>query len=211
MVKSRLSVKPRESSRDIRTKQVSEVSGRGVGLDVVKGQIDALGGSIQINSKRGQYHRVSLSLPLTLAIIEGLLVGVGGNCFVLPLSQVSECTELTEGLIKKGRGRNMILVREELIPFIRMSEVFHIPRDEPLLEHIAVIQTENARIGIVVDEIIGNIQTVIKSLDRNFRNAEGISGATIMGDGRVALTVDIPGLIRCATRDEENKLGVLYS
>jgi two-component system chemotaxis sensor kinase CheA len=189
-------------------KKVSEVSGRGIGLDVVKREIDSLGGSIQINSKRGQYHRVNLSLPLTLAIIDGLLVDTGGNCFILPLSQVDECTELTEDLIRKRHGRNMILVRKDLIPFIRMSEVFNIPSNEPPVEHIAIVQIENSRIGIVVDEIIGNIQTVIKSLDKNYRNAEGISGATIMGDGRVALIVDISGLIRCATRDEEIKLDV---
>ena len=191
------------------SEQVTNVSGRGVGMDVVKREIDSLGGSVKIASEKGRYLRISMFLPLTLAIIDGLLVDVGGDTFVLPLPQIEECAELTKSLIEKSHGRNMILMRDELIPFIRLREVFAISSaEEPPLEHIAIVQSENFRVGIVVDEIIDKIQTVIKSLDRNCQNAEGISGATIMGDGRVALILDIRGLIRCANREEEARVFV---
>ncbi len=191
------------------SEQVTNVSGRGVGMDVVKREIDSLGGSVKIASEKGRYLRISMFLPLTLAIIDGLLVDVGGDTFVLPLPQIEECAELTKSIIEKSHGRNMILMRDELIPFIRLREVFAISSaEEPPLEHIAIVQSENFRVGIVVDEIIDKIQTVIKSLDRNCQNAEGISGATIMGDGRVALILDIRGLIRCANREEEARLFV---
>lgn len=192
------------------TDKVTSISGRGVGMDVVKREIDALGGSIQIFSEKGRYSRISLSLPLTLAIIDGLLVDVGGDFFVLPLAQVEECAELTKAVIEKSQGRNMILVRGELIPFIRVREIFGMPGPVPDTEHISVVQVENFRVGILVDEIIGNIQTVIKSLDKNYQDAEGISGATIMGDGTVALIIDVPGLIRCARQEEEKGLRIKF-
>lgn len=190
------------------TSQVTSVSGRGVGMDVVKREIDSLGGSVQISEKKGEGLCISLSLPLTLAIIDGLLVDICGNFFVLPLSQVEECAELTKDLIEKSHGRNMILVRGDLTPFIRMREVFGISCAPSPAEHIAIVQVEGDRIGIVVDEILGNIQTVIKSLDKNYREAEGVSGATIMGDGTVALVIDVPALIRCAKREEERRLRI---
>jgi len=192
------------------TDQVTSISGRGVGMDVVKREIDSLGGSIQIFSEKDRYSRISLSLPLTLAIIDGLLVDVAGDFFVLPLAQVEECAELTKALVEKSQGRNMILVRGELIPFIRLREIFGMPGKVPETEHIAVVQVENFRVGILVDEIIGNIQTVIKSLDRNYKDAETISGATIMGDGKVALVIDVAGLIRCARHEEKKGLKIEY-
>ncbi|MEE4359522.1 MAG: chemotaxis protein CheA [Desulfococcaceae bacterium] len=187
-------------------KSVTSVSGRGVGLDVVKREIESLGGTVRISSKKGSYTRFSLTLPLTLAIIDGLLVDAGGSFFVLPLAQVLECLELSEDMITTGRGRDLIRLREEIIPFVRLCDIYGIPGRKTESEHIAVVQSDEYRIGIVVDEIIGNIQTVIKSLDRNYRNAEGISGATIMGDGTVALISDIPDIIRLARKDEKRKL-----
>ncbi|MCP4103930.1 MAG: chemotaxis protein CheA [Desulfobacteraceae bacterium] len=186
--------------------KVTNVSGRGVGLDVVKREIDSLGGAIQITGKKGQYIQFNMSLPLTLAIIDGLLVDVGSTSFVLPLAQVEECAELTDKLVRKSHGRNMIMIREELIPFVRLRNLFDISGDESDMGHIAIVQADGVRVGIVVDEIIGNVQTVIKSLDKNYRNAEGISGATIMGNGTVALIIDIPGLIRCARKEEAKNL-----
>lgn len=189
--------------------QVTNISGRGVGLDVVKREIDALGGSIHILSEKNNFLKFSLSLPLTLAIIDGLLVKAGNNSFVLPLSQVEECSELTEDLIDKTHGRNITLVRGKIIPLIRLREIFNIPGDPPALEHIAIVQTETVKVGIVLDQILGNIQTVIKSLDRHYRQAEGISGATIMGDGTVALILDVPGLIKCAGNEENRQMEVV--
>ena len=186
---------------------VTSVSGRGVGLDVVKREIDSLGGTVRIASEKGKFTRFTLSLPLTLAIIDGLLVDAGGSLFVLPLSQVLECSELTKEVLTGSRGRDMMLLREELIPFVRLCDIYKIQSRKTETCHIAVVQADDLRIGIVVDEIIGNIQTVIKSLDRNCRDAEGISGATILGDGTVALIADIPGIIRLARSGEKKRLG----
>ncbi|MEZ4524418.1 MAG: chemotaxis protein CheA [Desulfobacterales bacterium] len=185
---------------------VTSVSGRGVGLDVVKREIESLGGTVRVASEKGKFTRFTLSLPLTLAIIDGLLVDAGGRSFVLPLSQVLECSELTKEVLRKSRGRDMMILRGELIPFVRLSDIYEIQSRKPETEHIAVVQADDLRIGIVVDEIMGNIQTVIKSLDRNCRDAEGISGATILGDGTVALIADIPGIIRLARAGEKKRL-----
>ncbi len=187
-------------------KKVTNVSGRGVGMDVVKRDINALGGSIRISSGKNEGTSINLSMPLTLAIIDGLLVRVGEMRYVLPLEYVEECAELSDAHFEKARGRNVIQVREELIPFVRLRNMFKISGYLPDTEQIAVVQVEHLRAGIIVDEIIGNIQTVIKSLDRVYRNAEGISGATIMGDGSVSLIVDLQGVINRARRDEEKNL-----
>lgn len=188
------------------SKKVTNVSGRGVGLDVVKREIDSLGGTIQIESAKGRYIKFNLSLPLTLAIIDGLLVNIGEHAFVLPLAQVEECAELTAELMENSHGRDVIMIRGDLVPFVRLRELFATSGEPFGIEHIAIVNAESYRVGIVVDQIVGNIQTVIKSLDRNYREAEGISGATIMGDGTVALIIDIPGLIRCARIEEEKKM-----
>lgn len=190
------------------SEEVTKVSGRGVGLDVVKREIDALSGNIRIESQKGEFSKFYLSLPLTLAIIDGLLVDVGGDSYVLPLAQVEECAELTDTLVESSHDRDMIMIRGDLVPFVRLRKLFG-NGGKSSSEHIAVVNAEDYRVGIVVDEIVGNIQTVIKSLDRNYREAEGISGATIMGDGTVALIIDIPGLIRCARNDEEKALAGL--
>ena len=184
---------------------VTSVSGRGVGMDVVKREIDALRGSIEITSEKGKGTTITLALPLTLAIIDGLLVETGEDRFVLPLSLVEECVELTKTDIANAHGRHMISVRDELIPYVRLSEMFAMSGAKPSIEQIAIVHVDGFRIGIVVDRVIGEHQTVIKSLGKMYKDAEGISGATIMGDGRVALIVDVPKIIRCAEREEEEK------
>ncbi len=186
-------------------KSVTSLSGRGVGLDVVKREIDSLGGTVRIASEKGKFTRFTLTLPLTLAIIDGLLVDAGGSFFVLPLSHVLECSELTKEVLVKSHGRDVMMLRGDLIPFVRLCDIYEIQSRNPETEHIAVVQSDDFRIGIVVDEIIGNIQTVIKSLDRNYRDADGVSGATIMGDGTVALIADIPGIIRLARSGEKRR------
>jgi len=182
--------------------RVTSVSGRGVGMDVVKRKIDALRGSIEISSEKAKGTTITLALPLTLAIIEGLLVETGKDPFVLPLSLVEECVELTKTDIANSHGRHMIPVRGELIPYVRLSEMFAMSGDKPFIEHIVIVHNDDHRIGIVVDKVIGEHQTVIKSLGKMYKDVEGISGATIMGDGRVALIVDVPKVIRCAEREE---------
>lgn len=181
---------------------VTSVSGRGVGMDVVKREIEALGGTIEITSRQGEGTTIQLSLPLTLAIIDGLLVVVDESHFVLPLSMIEECVELPRRLAETTHGRNVVPVRGELVPFIRLREFFHIEGDASEIEHIAIVRLEDLRIGIVVDQIIGDHQTVIKSLGKVYQEAEGLSGATIMGDGTVALILDIQDLVRCVYDNE---------
>ncbi len=182
--------------------RITNVSGRGVGMDVVKRIIDVLRGSIEISSEKGKGTTIDLTLPLTLAVIDGLLVKVKENQYVLPLSMVEECVELSRIDIEDAHSRHLISVRGELVPYVCLREIFLKPGKRPLVEQIAIVRTNGMRVGIVVDEIIGDHQTVIKSLGRVYRDVEGVSGATIMGDGSIALIIDVPKLIRCAEREE---------
>jgi two-component system, chemotaxis family, sensor kinase CheA len=177
-------------------KKISSVSGRGVGMDVVKRAIDQLRGTIEIASVHGEGTRIMVRIPLTLAIIESLLVRIGKDFFMLPLSLVDECVELTRQDVARAHGRNLANVREHLVPYIPLRERFLITGQTPDIEQIVITQVNGARVGFVVDQVIGEHQTVIKSLGRAYRNAEGISGATILGDGSVALILDIPQLVQ---------------
>lgn len=171
-------------------KTVSAVSGRGVGMDVVKREIDALGGSVKLESRDGRGSTVILSIPLTLAIIEGLLVRIGEERYVMPLATVEACVEL-ERAEKGGEGAaSLIRYRDELIPVVDLREAFAVPGECPELRQVVVANDQGSRSGYVVDAVIGDYQTVIKPLGRIFKEAEGISGATILGDGTVALIVD---------------------
>jgi two-component system chemotaxis sensor kinase CheA len=181
-------------------KQVTSVSGRGVGMDVVKRQIDALRGSITVSSEEGQGTTISLTLPLTLAIIDGLLIEVARDQFIVPMSVVMENVELQRADRSRNNGRNVISVRGELIPYIDLRKTFHMIGDEPAINRIVILRREDQRVGLLVDRILGSHQTVIQSLGRFYRDIEVFSGATIMGDGRVALIVDVAGLIRHADR-----------
>ncbi|MBA4373156.1 MAG: chemotaxis protein CheA [Thermodesulfovibrio sp.] len=184
-------------------KTVTSVSGRGVGMDVVKRAIDELRGSIEISSWAGQGSTITLKLPLTLAIIEGLLVRISGNFFVLPLSSVEECVELTREDSERAHGRNMANVRGQIIPYIRLRDQFMIIGEPPAIEQIVIARVDGNRVGFVVDGVIGEHQTVIKSLGRAYRDVEGISGATILGDGTVALILDTSHLVATATLEEQ--------
>lgn len=185
---------------------VTSVSGRGVGMDVVKREIDALRGTINISSAKGVGSRIELSLPLTLAIIDGLMVDVSSERFVVPLALIEECLELTEASLAIGRGRNVIQMRGEPIPFIRLRDVFGMSERQASAEEVVIVSVGEARVGLVVDRVIGNHQTVIKSLGRAYRDVEGVSGATILGDGNVALILDVPRLVRCAKAEEDSML-----
>ena len=186
--------------------KVTSVSGRGVGMDVVKKGIQALRGSITIDSTRGQGSTITLKIPLTLAIIESLLVKIGNEHFVLPLAAVEECVELTREDVAAAHGRNLAKVRGTLTPFISLREQFAISGDRPDIEQIVIASVHGTRIGFVVDCVVGEHQTVIKPLGRMYQDVKGISGATILGDGSVALILDPGVLIQSAELAESNKV-----
>lgn len=182
--------------------EITSISGRGVGMDVVKRSIDALRGSIEISSEKGAGTTITLKLPLTLAIIDGLLVRVGEGHFVLPLSIVEECIELTREDVSKAHGRQITRVREEIVPYIRLRERFFVNGHSPEVEQIVITDTSCGKVGFVVDEVIGEHQTVIKNMGKMYRNVDAVSGATILGNGSVALIVDVPKVVEGAELQE---------
>jgi len=187
--------------------KVTNVSGRGVGMDVVKKAIEALRGSIDISSVSGQGSTITLRIPLTLAIIESLLVRVEQSYFVLPLSSVEECIELTDADIRSSHGRNLANVRGVIVPYIKLRDQFEISGSRPEIEQIVITGISGNKVGFVVDSVIGEHQTVIKSLGRMYRDVRGISGATILGDGTVALILDMGMLMNAAERMEHTAYG----
>ena len=187
--------------------QVTDVSGRGVGMDVVRQRVESLRGAVEVSSRPGQGTSVTLRLPLTMAIIDGLLVGVGDACFVLPLSITLECIELTRQDIARANGKHIANVRGELVPYIRLREHFHVRSRAPEIEQIMLVETGEGRFGLVVDRVLGNCQTVIKSLGRFYRQVQVVSGATILGNGTVALILDPERLIQDAMREAAHGRG----
>jgi len=179
-------------------RKVTNVSGRGVGMDVVKRQIDALRGGLTLASEAGRSTVVSITLPLTLAIIDGLLVQVGADQFIVPMAAVTENVELPGAQRARNNGRNVIAVRGDLVPYIDLRRTFQIPGAPPPIEKVVIVRHEEHRVGLVVDCVLGTHQTVIQSLGKVFRNVEVVSGATIMGDGRVVLILDVAAAIRYA-------------
>ncbi len=179
--------------------QVTDVSGRGVGMDVVKKNITALGGTTEIDSAEGYGMTVRVRLPLTLAIMDGMSVGVGEECYILPLSSVVESFQVQPGMIKTigGTGR-VVEVRDEYMPVVDLERVFEVPRFD--FEHVSnimvVVEAEGGRVALLVDELLGQQQVVVKNLESNYRKVDDVSGATIMGDGRVALILDVGSLVR---------------
>jgi two-component system chemotaxis sensor kinase CheA len=189
-------------------KQVTDVSGRGVGMDVVRQRVQSLRGAVEIQSKPGQGTSVTLRLPLTMAIIDGLLVGVGDACFVLPLAATLECIELTRDDIARANGKHVVNVRGELVPYIRLREHFRLQSSPPAIEQVMLVETSEGRCGFAVDRVLGNCQTVIKSLGRFYRQVQIVSGATILGNGSVALILDPERLVQEALREEMRGKGV---
>jgi two-component system chemotaxis sensor kinase CheA len=183
-------------------KKVTNVSGRGVGMDVVKRSIESLRGTVEIDSERGVGSTITVRIPLTLAIIDGLLVNLGDGSYIIPLSSIEECVELTREDSERSNGRNIATVRNRLIPYIRLRELLHVPGEPPEIEQIVITRTNGDCIGFVVDHVIGQHQTVIKSLGRIYKDIEGISGSTILGNGTVALILDGPKLARSAEIQE---------
>lgn len=182
--------------------QVTNLSGRGVGMDVVKKTIEALRGSINVTSSPGVGSEITLAIPLTLAIIDGLLVRVGTGCYVIPLSAVEECLELSPENDVKSRGRSFISLRESLVPFIRLRELFNTGTTPDQFQKVVVISTGSERVGLVVDQIIGDHQTVIKAMSKLHHDVATFSGATILGDGSVALILDVGHLVIAGQQQE---------
>jgi len=185
---------------------VSGVSGRGVGMDVVKRCIENLRGSIDIESEPGMGSTITLKLPLTLAIIEGLLVKIGEGFFVVPLLSIEECVELPSEMLDRVKKQNMMNLRDEIVPFLNLRELFLIKGDPPPIEQIVITEAKGEHVAFGVDHVVGQIQTVIKTLGKMYKDIEGISGATILGDGTVALILDVVQLVQTA---EKMNLGLL--
>jgi two-component system chemotaxis sensor kinase CheA len=184
-------------------REVTSVSGRGVGLDVVKKNIEALRGTIQVDSEKRKGTMITLKIPLTLAIIDGLLATISGENFIFPLSMVEEIVELTTGGVTKTHGRNITNIRGRIVPYVILREQFEIDGQVPEIQQIVVVEVEHRKIGFVVDQVIGKHQTVIKSLGKVYQNAKGLSGATILGDGTVALILDVSTLAQVAEIQEQ--------
>lgn len=182
--------------------QVTNLSGRGVGMDVVKKTVEALRGVIDIRSEPGRGSEISLRIPLTLAIIDGLLVRVGSGNYVIPLSAVEECLELSLEEDLRSRGRSFISLRDSLVPYLRLRDLFRTGTAPDRYQKVVVISTGDERVGLVVDQIIGDHQTVIKSMSKLHHDVVTFSGATILGDGSVALILDVMHLINVGQQQE---------
>ncbi|MBF0679950.1 MAG: chemotaxis protein CheA [Devosia sp.] len=176
-------------------KEVTSLSGRGVGMDVVKRTIDGLRGTIDLATKPGEGSTLTLRLPLTLAIIDGMLVRVGDGRYTIPLAAVEECVELPEGIEAHAKGRNFLDIRGSLVPYLRLREVFGLKGEAEAHQKVVIVSSGEGRVGLVVDQIIGNNQTVIKQLSKLHSGIKSFSGATILGDGTVALILDTAHLV----------------
>jgi two-component system chemotaxis sensor kinase CheA len=174
--------------------KITNMSGRGVGLDVVKRNITALRGTVSLNSQEGVGTTVTVHLPLTLAIIDGFLVGVGKSVYAIPLDMIEECVAYTA-----EPGHDYTSLRGQVLPFLRLRELFGIPGRPAKLENIVVLKYAGQKAGLVVDTLLGEFQTVIKPLAQLFNQVKCISGSTILGSGDVALILDVPALVRQAT------------
>ncbi len=180
-------------------KQISDVSGRGVGMDVVRRNIQDVGGSIQIASQPGRGTRITICLPLTLAILDGQLVSIGQDCYIIPLLSIIESVQIRAGEVNRVAGRGEILrFRGQPLPILRLYELFGAEGAVTDLEKglLVVVEADGRQVGLFVDDLQGQQQVSIKSLEKNFRRVSGVAGATILGDGRVGLILDISGLIR---------------
>jgi two-component system, chemotaxis family, sensor kinase CheA len=176
--------------------KISDLSGRGVGMDVVRRNIEKLRGTIGIDSRSGEGTTITIRLPLTLAIIDGFGVGIGAETYVLPLHAVLECVELPEAERQNDSGCGVINLRGEPLPYIRLRDWFELSDQRPARENVVVIEVNGVKAGLVVEALHGAQQTVIKPLGRRFQGLPAIAGSAILGNGRVALILDVPSLMR---------------
>jgi two-component system, chemotaxis family, sensor kinase CheA len=191
---------------------VTSLSGRGVGMDVVRRNITALRGTVQLDSEPGLGTTVRIRLPLTLAIIDGFRVGVGRSSYVVPLDMVQECIELSEAERRAAHERSYLNLRGEVLPYVSLRDHFEVPAHFEVKgsgarrENVVVVQYAGQKAGLVVDELMGEFQTVIKPLGKIFSNLRGISGSTILGSGEVALILDVPSLVQQAVARESRQI-----
>ncbi|HNY17211.1 MAG TPA: chemotaxis protein CheA [Treponemataceae bacterium] len=185
----RLIFAPGFSTKD----QVSALSGRGVGMDVVNRQMELINGTVEIESKSHEFMRITLKIPLTLAIIDGLLVRIGVDHFVIPLSVVVGCLEY-DSRERRNEG-NIVIFHDRQLPFIDMRDFFAISGDRPAIEQMVVVNIKDQHVGLLVDQVVGGNQTVIKPLGKVFKQADGVSSATVLGDGSVALILDVEQIV----------------
>jgi two-component system chemotaxis sensor kinase CheA len=180
--------------------KVSDMSGRGVGMDVVKRVIDKLQGTIEIHSQPGQGTKIDLQVPLTLAIIDGLMIDVGDNFFILPLGLVEEVVELQQARGDSTTENNILNIRDAIVPYVFLREVLNINNRSDDIERVVIVSNGGERVGLVVDRVVGQHQTVIKGLGKAYEKVSNFSGSTILGDGTVALILDVPDLLRYAEK-----------
>lgn len=186
---------------------VSDVSGRGVGMDVVKRNIRELGGSIEIKSEQGVGSKIIIRLPLTLAILDGQLIRVGEDTYIIPLISIIESLQVSADQINSiGGEAELYKLRDDYVPVVRLYETFGLIPDSKVLSDglLVIVEGDGSKAGLFVDDLLGQQQVVIKSLETNFRPVEGVSGATILGDGTVALILDIAGLINLSRQGREH-------
>jgi two-component system chemotaxis sensor kinase CheA len=185
--------------------QISDVSGRGVGMDVVRRNVTDLGGKIEVLSERGKGSQFLITLPLTLAIVDGLSVGVGDQTYILPMMSTIESLRLKPSQVTAiADGREVFAFRDEYLPIIRLYQMFGLnPRARALHDGlVVVVEGAGRRVGLFVDDLLGQQQVVIKSLETHYGRVSGIAAATILGDGSVALILDVADLIRNAAHRE---------
>jgi two-component system, chemotaxis family, sensor kinase CheA len=180
--------------------KVTSVSGRGVGMDVVNRQMELINGAISIESKEKQFTKITLKIPLTLAIIDGLLVRIESEDFVIPLSVVVGCLEFKPE--SQANDNKIVIFHDKQLPFVNMREFFGIDGARPDIEQIVVVNIKNLHVGLLFDQVVGGNQAVIKPLGKLFRRADGISSATILGDGSVALILDVEQIVDASEREE---------
>jgi two-component system chemotaxis sensor kinase CheA len=179
----------------------TDVSGRGVGLDVVRRNVKELGGTIEVKNDPGKGARFVITLPLTLAIVDGQSIAVGKQNYIVPLISIIESLQIKQGALNRVAGRGEVFTfRGDYVPVIRLHEIFGVePRARELDQGlIVIVEGDGRRVGLFVDDLLGQQQVVIKSLETNYGHIDGVSGATILGDGSVALILDLPGIIRRA-------------
>jgi len=175
--------------------EATEISGRGVGMDVVKKSIEKMRGTIKINSEKDRGTSITILIPLTLAIIDGLLTSINDNHYLINLSNVEECVDLTKDILSNNHGGDVIYLRGELIPFIKIRDSFNIQTNKPDIECMVIVMVDGKKVGLVFDHVKGKHQTVIKPLSAALRSVDELSGATILGDGTIALIMDLNTIV----------------
>jgi two-component system chemotaxis sensor kinase CheA len=194
--------------------QVTDISGRGVGMDIVKSRIEGLNGTVDVRSEPGQGTTFTVRLPLTLAIMSVLLVRVGEECYAIPLDHLDEIVEVGRGQVLRVHGRRSIEIRGRIISLIALDDILGVIRADRSGSEAAedkhtvvVVSNGEATLGLIVEELLGMQEAVLKSLERNFRPVPGLSGASILGDGRVSLILDIDALIELAAVEAGQPVG----